>query len=803
MEKWSRAMYQPCIPLGENGLLASASEKHRMLAAKAAREGIVLLKNDGILPFSKGVSIACFGKGFIDYVYGGGGSGEVFTSEKHSVVDGLLAKEKEGKISVFHGTLEYYDRYVSEMYSKGYVPGLVKEPELPDDLVDTASVLCDVAVVFISRFSGEDWDRKSIDYPVIDTDDPYTRKCLSLENEIFDRSDFYLSSAEEAMLLKVLDTFENVVAIVNAGGMVDVSWIRDKYGIKAGMLVFQGGQMGGIAIADILVGDAFPSGKLTDTYALRLEDYPSSRGFNSNLSYVEYDEDIFVGYRYFMTIPGGIGNVAYPFGHGMSYTEFVLTEQSFSFDISSLAVSLGILVENIGQCDGKEVVQVYVAAPSGKIDKPSYVLASFEKTSVLHPGESSLIRLKFSLEDISSFDDIGIISKSSWILEAGKYRIFYGNSSVSLKQCVEPVVLTDDIILEKCHDLIVPKRLSRRLLANGTYESLKKNNDEEERPYEGNCSFVEPVSRCQIRRTREEMSERYEKGLISVYDGKMAMSEFLSSLDIETMIDLTGGQPNKGVANTYGFGNQPDYGIPSFMTADGPAGLRILPECGVATTFFPCMTMMASTWNQDLMKEFGSTVATEVKENNISVWLAPAVNIHRSPLCGRNFEYFSEDPLLTGIMASAVVEGIQSIGISACIKHFACNEKETNRKESDSIVSQRAAREIYLRPFEIIVRKSHPHIVMSSYNKINGIRCSENYELLTTLLRCEWGFDGMVVSDWWNHGEQYKELLAGNDLKMPSGDPEKLLNDFKNGLISKNDLAINVERILRTMFKLA
>ena len=282
----------------------------------------------------------------------------------------------------------------------------------------------------------------------------------------------------------------------------------------------------------------------------------------------------------------------------------------------------------------------------------------------------------------------------------------------------------------------------------------------------------------------------------------MSLEDFVSALPINVLVDLIGGQPNRGVANTFGFGNQEDYGIPSVMTADGPAGLRVNSDTGIFTTAWPCATALASSWNEELVEEVGRAGGMEVKENGIGLWLTPAVNIHRTPLCGRNFEYYSEDPLLAGKLASSMVRGIESNGVGACVKHFALNNKETNRKESDSRVSERAMREIYLRQFEIIIKEAKPVSVMSSYNLINGIKASENKALLSGILRDEWGFEGFVTSDWWTHGEHYLEALAGNDLKMGNGYPERVEEAMDLGAITREDLEKNVKHILSSILRL-
>ena len=292
------------------------------------------------------------------------------------------------------------------------------------------------------------------------------------------------------------------------------------------------------------------------------------------------------------------------------------------------------------------------------------------------------------------------------------------------------------------------------------------------------------------------------KTFSDVADGKMALDEFMDILTLDDCINLLGGQPNTGCANTFGMGNLPEYGVPNVMTADGPAGLRILPKCGVNTTAWPCATLLASTWDEELVEEVGKAGAEEVKENNISIWLTPACNIHRSPLCGRNFEYYSEDPYLAGKTGAAMVRGIQSQHIGASVKHFAANNKETNRKDSDSRVSERALREIYLKQFEIIVKESHPYTIMSSYNLLNGIHTSEHKELLTGILRDEWEFDGIVTTDWWTFGEHYRETKAGNDIKMAAGYPERIKEAYEKGFITEAEIRLSARRILNMILKI-
>ncbi len=298
------------------------------------------------------------------------------------------------------------------------------------------------------------------------------------------------------------------------------------------------------------------------------------------------------------------------------------------------------------------------------------------------------------------------------------------------------------------------------------------------------------------------MHRNFKYGVLEVAEGKMSVQEFLAQLSDEEVACLLGGQPNLGVANTFGYGNLPEYGVPSVMTADGPAGLRIKPECGVTTTCWPCSTLLACTWDPEVVEAVGAAGGAEVKENNIALWLTPAVNIHRSPLCGRNFEYYSEDPFLAGKLASAMVRGIQSNRIGATVKHFALNNKETNRKNSDSRVSERAAREIYLKAFEMIVKEADPWSIMTSYNIINGHRASENRDLLEGILRGEWGYEGCVTTDWWTCGEHYKEVKAGNDIKMGCGHPARLLEALKKSCLTRQEMDACAERILEMILKI-
>ncbi len=784
LEKWQRIQYMLCTPLGENRQFVTACQEHIDLSREAACEGMVLLKNENnALPFAKGQKLAVFGKAQADYVKGGGGSGDVSTPYIRTLQDGLKEKEDAGKVSVYAPLTEYYYANVQEQYAAKIQPGWTTEPELPDALLTGARAFTDVAVITISRFSKEAADRTGAAYD----------------------GDFYLSREEETMINKVLSVFDKVVVILNTGGMMDTLWFKDNAKIPAALLAWQAGMVGGLAMADILCGDVCPSGRLTDTFAANFAAYPSSENFNESDLYVEYQEDIFVGYRYFETIPGAAEKVCYPFGYGLSYTDFAISDVAYR-EGEKLTVSAKIT--NAGNCAGKQVVQLYCQAPQGKLGKASRVLVGFAKTKLLAPGESETVEITFGLDKLASFDDVGCVAANAYVLEQGEYRFFLGENVRDARLIQGKFVAAEDIVLEQLTAKCVPHNLTRRMKADGSYEETGMPKAERE-PYGFYKDPLLPTTGLgtppqeafwQIQRNEKNVPIRPQ--LIDVWKGKITLDELVDELNDREMIHLLCGQPNRGPANTFGWGNLPNFGVPNAMTADGPAGLRFRPHINVKTTAFPCATLLACTWNTDLVYLVGEAGAREVKENGIGTWLTPATNIHRSPLCGRNFEYYSEDPVLSGAMAAAMTKGIQSLGVAVSLKHFVCNNKEINRKNSDSIVSQRALREIYLKPFEICVKEADPWTIMSSYNLMNGIHTSSNRELLTDILRGEWGFNGVVTSDWYTYEQQYKEIAAGNDIKMGTGMPEHTYKMLCEGKLKRKDIRISAKRVLELILKL-
>jgi len=777
MIKWQRPKYFPCLPLGDNNSKITECEKHIELSRVAATEGTVLLKNKhSLLPLKKGTKVAIFGKGQIDYVKGGGGSGDVYCSYVRNIYQGL--KMKSAHLDVFDSLSLYYQEYVEAKYKEGATPGMFDEAPVSGELLSKAKEYADTAIIVINRYSRENEDRRN------DETDNY----------------FYLTEAEQVMVSAVTDNFEHIVVLLNVGAMIDTSWFAYNDRIAAAVALWQGGMEGGLAAADILVGDANPSGKLVDSCAKSFDDYPSSEGFHESDDYVKYTEDIFVGYRYFETIPDKKDCIVYPFGYGLSYTTFTLSDIHASLSGENILAT--VKVTNTGSCAGKEVVQLYYSAPTGKLDKPARELCGFAKTKALKPGESDILHITFAINDMASYDDMGAIATSCYVLEKGIYKFHIGTSVRDTQEIDFSYELKDNVIVEQLQTYCAPEKLEKRMKADGTYKEILCV-PVERKTFSCDYKFAtKPEPKLMVKKVSNNPAEPntgYKPvpySLLDVADGLIDLDSFIAQMTDEELCHLVGGQPNRGVSRISGMGDLDRLGIPSVMTLDGPAGARIEPTVGLHTTAFPVATALACSWNLNLVETIGHAGALEIKENNICIWLTPALNIHRSPLCGRNFEYYSEDPFVAGKMAAAMVKGIQAENIVAVPKHFACNNKETKRMDSDSILSERALREIYLKGFEICVKEAKPKMIMTSYNYLNGIYASENAELLEGILRGEWQYKGMVTTDWWNHADHVREIQAGNDVKMPRGQYDKILDALNNGEITREQLAVCVKRIL-------
>ena len=778
---WQRARFTPCMPLGEDGKTVTCCKAHVDLAHEIAREGIVLAKNNGVLPLKKGQKIAVFGTAQIDYVRGGTGSGQVFTPFEKTPLDGLMEKDAEGKIQLYKPLGDFYAADVEAQRQeaesndftmrKGITPtgevqvtardffvGRCAEPSLPDQLLQDARNFTDTALICLSRGSGEFFDRTNT------------------------KGDFLLSDDEQALIDTVTANFKNIVVILNMGGQMESGWLKED-AISAVVIPWTAGMMGGLALADILVGDVNPSGKLTDTIACAYGDYPSADTFEESPDFVRYEEDIFVGYRYFETIPGASEKVVFPFGHGLSYTSF--QRKVLSAGEANGEISVTVEVTNTGSLAGKEVVQVYYGAPQGKLGKAKKALAAFAKTKLLAPGESENVTLNLKVSDMASYDDTGILQKSAYVLEQGDYPIYVGTSVRDVEVCYTYTVEEDFRLVQQLTERCPAIGVLRRLQADGTFKEVPIGllRSEEYVDYP-----AVPVNKTMgIRPLR------------MVADGTITLDEFISQFDRTELPLLLGGVPNTGVAQTMGFGGNERFGIPAVMTSDGPAGVRVKRQSGIRTTAFPGEVLVACTWDPELSYALGKAIALEIKENNMYAWLAPAMNIHRNPLGGRNFEYYSEDPVISGKFAAAAVRGAQDQRISACPKHFAANNKEMNRRDSDSRMSERALREIYLKGFEICIKESKPRTLMTSYNYVNGRRAAESCDLLVHILRKEWGFDGLVMTDWSNHGRHAMEVKAGNDLKMSKGDCHQVTRFIADGTVTMGQAQECARNVLKTI----
>ena len=784
MKKHARFLYQPVAPLGKGGKMVTGCQAHWNLCKQAAAEGTVLLKNDGTLPLQKGAKVSLFGVGAGDFIFGGGGSGVVVTDHTVTLHQGLVASD----FTYFAASGQFYADTIAQMLDQKHrelpTVGMFSEwrrqyqmelPQLPEEIYQEAVKFGGTALFCVSRYSAEGdsgGDRTGLD------------------------GDYTLWPAEKALLDRLCRDFAKVVVILNTCGPVATKEFKDNPKINAVLYPMYSGGVAGEMLCQLLTGDLYPSGHLQDTLVESISDYPSTAEFHKEKYYVNYTEDIFVGYRYFETFAPE--KVVYPFGYGLGYTSFCVEKTAASLEKNTVSVAL--TVKNTGNFPGKEVVQLYLTAPQGVLGKAKKVLTAFAKTKELKPGQSQKLQLHFDIRDFGSFDDLGKLHKCAFILEKGAYLVSFG-TNVRDTEAALTFTLNDNIICRRCNELMAPRALPERLTADGTYEKLP---------------FAEPVPhRAKGRLCKLEKGKPFPLVQALAED---RLEELVATLSDEELIELLYGHPMANASNTCGMGHLPRderqdvRQIPLVPTADGPAGLRIRAGRGnVPPTFFPCATVVAQSWNLKLAQRLSAAGAAEVKENNVGIWLTPALNIHRNPLCGRNFEYYSEDPLTSGLFAAATVKGIQSMGIAACIKHFCANNRENHRRLVDSRVSQRALREVYLRGFEIAIRRGDPWMLMTSYNPVNGEQASKNWEAINGILRGEWGYQGVVCTDWRVLSNLEEELWAGSDIKMPfpvtdfyegaptEFDPAKMLAD---GTISRPAATTSARRVLTMIGKL-
>lgn len=689
-------------------------------ARKMAAEGIVMLKNENnTLPIRPLDTVAVFGRCAVDYFSVGYGSGgDVIAPYKKNLVDGL----RENGVQLFEPLLREYDAWrrkplnVPDEGYWGHWPMNYPEKVLTDRTVAEAAS-CSMAIVVLGRAAGED------------------------RENLLKKGSYFLTNAEKRLLKQVVNHFSRVAVIMNCGNIIDMSWTKE-FGDRIGAILYawQGGMESGTALADVLTGRVSPCGALTDTIAENYSDYPSSKSFGGK-KYNNYVEDIYVGYRYFETFASD--KVLFPFGYGLSYTSFSLDTKTENKDNT---VSLNIQVHNTGSFEGRKIVQCYLCPPCGKLGNPSKVLVAFQKTDVLKPGQTQTISLNVDLNMFASYDDTGATGhRFCYVLEPGTYRLEVG-SNVRDTICV--------FFLEK-ENLEVVNRLSEAAAIKPGCEFDRMVNKNGSLQYEK----VPKATKNLKKQILDELPAALGQSetcvpFSSVMEDDDLLDPFVAQLSFEELDQITHGQGKMNSCygidgNAGAFGGVTESlrsrGIPAVITTDGPSGIRIRRT----VSLLPCGTALACSFDPEGIKKLYSLISEEMKHWGSHMLLAPGMNIHRNPLCGRNFEYFSEDPYLSGKIAAAVIQGIQSNGRSACPKHFACNNQESYRNTNDSRVSERALREIYLKGFEIAIKEGKPQAIMSSYNKVNGVWSHYHYELITQILRQEWGYTGIVITDWW------------------------------------------------------
>ena len=775
----------------ENEDLDFTEEAHRQLEREVATQTMVLATNNGALPLQKTDQVVLFGEGTKNTIYGGWGSGEVYNK---GTIDNM------SPVTVLEGIENKKDKFIYVQNEKGYLLGnSLKENDIEEFSQKKEGAERSIAILTISRRSGEGADRPQ------DSGD----------------SGVLLSSAEIDTFNALNRYFDKIVMILNVGSVIELEGFEKNE--KTSILIsFLPGMEAGNAIADILVGDAYPSAHLTDTWAQKINDYPTTSTFKETEKYVKYKEGLFVGYRYFEENEQTQSKVVFPFGHGLSYTTFKL-ENSCEFNEETKVFTVTSKVTNEGTFPGKQVVQVYAKKPENEnFVKVQRELVAFGKTKELKPGESETLVLNFDLNYLASYDETGVTgNKACYVLEEGEYLIFVGDS-VSATRNNQNLVYT-----YKQKELKVTERLSNQLIppdpdvadANKKPDFNSLISSSLSQKTKRNKKILRNLVKKKLKlKAGEEKTlptnEFNEINFKSVLEGKYTMEDLVNEMSEEELAYLSygksgyvrsgtgiiGGQFNSGITRK--------YNIPYGDTCDGPAGLR-QSEPKMGSTAWPCSTALASSFDVDLLKKVGEETGKEARKIGCTFWLAPGMNIHRSPLCGRNFEYYSEDPYLSGKLASAITQGVQSKRVSITLKHFAVNNKEFNRNgdneenhlASDSRMAERVAREIYLKGFEIAVKEAKPWAIMSSYNRINSIKTSSSYDLLTNILRGEWNFDGFVMTDWYTNSQIYDEAHAGSSVKMPAGSIQDILRGLEEGTVTKDDLKRNILYLLNTLPK--
>lgn len=768
-------------------------DRYASLARQAVAEGAVLLKNDGnVLPLKEGGKLAVFGRTQFEYYKSGTGSGGMVNTK---YVIGILDALKEESFDLNQTLIGIYQDWLKDHpFDQG--SGWAQEPwsqtEMPlsDEVVKQAAQESDTALIVIGRTAGEDRDAGN------------------------QEGSYLLAEAEEKMLEKVCQAFSRTVVLLNVGNIIDMKWV-ETYNPSAVLYVWQGGMEGGHGITDILTGRVNPCGKLSDTIARDIQDYPSTRNFGGDEQNI-YAEDIYVGYRYFETFAKE--KVLYPFGYGLSYTSFSI--EHLQIERKGDTVLIHAAVKNTGDMPGKEVVQAYVNPAQGKLGKPLRNLAAFAKTELLKPGETEEILLTISDRQIASYDDSGATGfKSCYVLEAGIYEFFVGNN-VREAQPAGSFAVEETKLVEQCTEAMAPSEAFKRLRAGERYQ---EENSLLHEAWEDTPVRSVPMRTRIAKDTVNELPCTGDRGYLlkDVYDGKVSMEQFLAQLPDEELCHLVKGEgmcsPKVTPGTAAAFGGLTEglqkFGIPCGCCADGPSGIRM--DCGTKAFSLPNGTCLACTFHEKLLEDLYEMEGAELRKNRIDTLLGPGINIHRNPLNGRNFEYFSEDPYLTGKMAAAQLKGMAKCKVTGTIKHFAANNQEHNRRKVDAVVSERALREIYLKGFEIAVKEGGAYSIMTTYGPINGIWTAGNYDLLTVVLRDEWKFDGMVMTDWWADANEEGEpastqhiaemVKAQNDVFMVVPDTTTFDGNLKEQLadrrLSRGVLSRSAANICRMLMK--
>ncbi len=771
-------------------------------ACEAVAEGAVLLENkDHALPLRPGQKIALFGRMQNHYYKSGTGSGGLVNVDKViGIKEGL---SESGKVVLEENLLAFYEEWEKEHpfeegFGWGTEPWSQLEAVLPEELYAKSAAETDTAIVVIARTAGEDRDN------------------------VAQAGAYMLSAEEEILLEKVRAHFDKVIVVLNVGNIIDFTFV-DKYAPDAVLLTWQGGMIGGRGIADLLLGNANPSGKLSDTVAYNLSDYPSDRNFSDGLEDI-YQEDVYVGYRYFSTFAPEC--VRYAFGYGLSYTEFD-TNVTRVKEENDTVTFVG-KVRNTGKFAGKEVVMVYANPAQGLLGRPFRMLAGFTKTKLLAPGEETNFEIIVDLEYIAAYDDSGITGHAHCeLLEAGEYQWYVGND-VSKTIKVATTEITELRVFRQCKDVLMPRKSFTRMhpvVEDGTVSMEWKDVPVtritmQERMAADPDNAPGPDYRT-LPAFYQDTIHKYS--LRDVEEGRITLDELVEDLSVDELCSLARGEgmgsPRVTPGTASAFGGVSDglvaRKVPAICCSDGPSGMRM--DCGRKAFSLPNGTLLACTFNEKINEDLFELLGVEMISNQVDVLLGPGINIHRHPLNGRNFEYFSEDPFLTGRMAAAQLRGLHKAGTTGSMKHFSANNRETKRRSMDSVVSARAMREIYLKGYEIAIKEADADCIMTTYGALNGVWTAGNHELVHTVLHEEWGFEGVVMTDWWaDINEEGKEangtdfatmLKAENDLYMvcPEGSKnlsgDNLLESIENATLSIRTMRRTAKNVLAFAMK--